>query len=362
MTVPLHLDLDGPHVHCCLAVFSGAAVVWGNAYIYILYMPICALIQACHLPSAFRPTEGGGGRDREERERQKGHRVTSKVGTINVCFLQDFVIFSYFGLAKCDKHDNYAYFKAVQQFSRKFFVFLNSIVRWLYNSTCIQRQQLTQHLRSMRGGGGDGRWRLFAGSGTGFQLFVWHYMYIAAIQYIYSPAQSTLLGCFQSWARDNLFSFSKTTTRQRNGSSETRKKRNMWRSRCLNGVATTNTNICRPGYMVTLSRQCCRMPSSGFLFALTTDHFVIFHSQLKYYNLKIIILLESAKILLFYKYRMMRKFSISFSKSSFADLDTSGSELICKIRIFRMHPWLVLKNVIKKLKRYKCWCFRVFLV
>ena len=189
-------------------------------------------------------------------------------------------------------------------------------------------------------------------------------MYIAAIQYIYSPAQSTLLGCFQSWARDNLFSFSKTTTRQRNGSSETRKKRNMWRSRCLNGVATTNTNICRPGYMVTLSRQCCRMPSSGFLFALTTDHFVIFHSQLKYYNLKIIILLESAKNITFLQilYRMMRKFSLSFSKSSFADLDTSGSELICKIRIFRMHPWLVLKNVIKKLKRYKCWCFRFFLV
>ena len=155
MTVPLHLDLDGPHVHCCLAVFSGAAVVWGNAYIYILYMPICALIQACHLPSAFRPTEGGGG-EIEKRERQKGHRVTSKVGTINVFFLQDFVIFSYFGLAKCDKHDSYAYFKAVRQFSRKFLVFLNSIVRWLYNSTCIQRQQLTQHLRSMRGGGGMG--------------------------------------------------------------------------------------------------------------------------------------------------------------------------------------------------------------
>ena len=72
-----------------------------------------------------------------------------------------------------------------------------------------------------------------------------------------------------------LFSFATTTTRQRNRASRTsqgpEKIRKIVRPQCLDGVATKSivkwqfqTTLC-PENMVTLSRQNCRMPSSGFI-------------------------------------------------------------------------------------------------
>ena len=69
----------------------------------------------------------------------------------------------------------------------------------------------------------------------------------------------------QSWARDNCLA-----SRQRNRASWTRKIRKILRSHCLDGVATTNIvkilnqKTLRPEtYMVTLTRPCCGVPSSG---------------------------------------------------------------------------------------------------
>ena len=62
--------------------------------------------------------------------------------------------------------------------------------------------------------------------------------------------------------RRHFFSFTTTTMQQRNRSSRTKKRRKIFRSRCLDGVATANIVIW-PENIVTLSRQYCRVPSSG---------------------------------------------------------------------------------------------------
>ena len=78
--------------------------------------------------------------------------------------------------------------------------------------------------------------------------------------------------CFspiKSWARDNFIA---SPQRQRNNVIEPRgpeKIRNIFRSRCLDGVATPRIVILQyhttvwPENMVSLSRQYCRGPSSG---------------------------------------------------------------------------------------------------
>ena len=64
-------------------------------------------------------------------------------------------------------------------------------------------------------------------------------------------------------------SFATTATQQRNRSSLTEKIRKMFRSPCLNGVATKKIDIMQdqhifwPENMVTLSRQCCHLPISS---------------------------------------------------------------------------------------------------
>ena len=62
--------------------------------------------------------------------------------------------------------------------------------------------------------------------------------------------------------RRHFFSFTTTTMQQRNRSSRTKKRRKIFRSRCLDGVATANIVIW-PENIVTLSRQYCRVPSSA---------------------------------------------------------------------------------------------------
>ena len=63
-------------------------------------------------------------------------------------------------------------------------------------------------------------------------------------------------------------------SRQRNVELQGDEKiRKMLRSRCLNGVATTNIKVMQkqkslwPEITVTLSRQCCRVPSSADFYA-----------------------------------------------------------------------------------------------
>ena len=74
----------------------------------------------------------------------------------------------------------------------------------------------------------------------------------------------------QSWARDNVLA---SRQRQRNNVIEpqgSEKFRQIFRSRCLEGVATTNIVILQftktlwPENMLTLSQQYCCVPSSDY--------------------------------------------------------------------------------------------------
>ena len=71
----------------------------------------------------------------------------------------------------------------------------------------------------------------------------------------------------QSWACDNCLDSRQRNTVEPHGQEKIRK---ILRSRCLDGVATTNIvkmlnpKTLRPEtYMVTLTRPCCGVPSSG---------------------------------------------------------------------------------------------------